>query len=173
MISLATASILVSFAAFFISLYTLYTERIIIDIKSIIPGISGVKEMDKEWKHTISGIQVEVRNKGKRDAQNCEGLVTFKKMDSLTLYPSEKGNVLGEAKFNLPAGERKNLVAAWKFSGTSIDGSAGLEIGDFLEKASPIEVVIRYGEKKERKTLSERNIEKILRRNEEDAHLNG
>lgn len=172
MIDLTMASFLVSLLGF-VGLYTLYVDRVIIDIKSIVPGINGVKEGDKEWKHSISGIQVEVHNKGKRDAQNCEGLVTFKKMDSLTLYPTEKGNVLGEAKFNLPAGERKSLVAAWKFSGAGIDGSAGLGIGDFLEKAPPIEVVIHYGEKKVRKTLSEKDIEKILRKNEEDAHLNG
>lgn len=149
-----------------------HIERIIIDIKSIVPGISGVKEMDKEWKHTISGIEVEIQNKGKRDAQNCEGLVTFKKMDALTLYPTEKGNVLGEAKFNLPVGERKTLAAAREFSGTAIDGSAGFDKGTFLEKAPPITVMIFCGEKKVRKTLSEKDIEKILRRNEEDTHMN-
>ncbi|KKG08764.1 hypothetical protein [Methanosarcina sp. 2.H.A.1B.4] len=172
MIDLTIASFLVSLLGF-VGLYNLYVDRVIIYIKSIVPGISGVKEGDKEWKHSISGIQVEVLNKGKRDAQNCEGLVTFKKMDSLTLYPTEKGNVLGEAKFNLHAGERKNLVAARKFSGAGIDGSAGLEMGEFLEKAPPIEVVIYYGEKKIRKRLSEKDVEKILRRNEEDAHMYG
>jgi hypothetical protein len=83
MIDLNIASFLLSLLALLISFYTLYIERIIIEIKSIIPAMSGVKEMGKEWKHSISSIAVEVHNKGKRDAQNCEGLVTFKKMDSL------------------------------------------------------------------------------------------
>lgn len=172
MIDLNTASFLLSLLGL-LGLYTFYVDRIIIDIKSIVPGISGVKETGKEWKHFISCIEVEVHNKGKRDAQNCQGSVTFKKMDLLTLYPTERGDVLGEhKKFNLLAGEKKRLVAAWKFSGTAIDGSAGFDKGAFLEKAPPITVTIYCGDKKVRKTLSEKDIDKIMRKNEEDEHIN-
>lgn len=174
MVDLNTASFILTVLALIISLYLLYIERIIIKIKSIGPGISGVKEGDKEWKHNIVSIQIEIHNKGKKDAKNCEGLVTFKKMDPLTLYSTEKGNVsVKTEKFDLLAGERKNLVAAWSFAGTAIDGSAGFEKGIFLEKAPPITVVIYCGEKKIRKSLSEKDIEKIMRKNEEEAHKNG
>ncbi len=173
MIDLATASFLLSLLSL-LGLYTFYFDRVIIDIKSITPGIGGVKEMGKEWKHSISSIEIEVRNKGKRDALNCEGLVTFRKLDSLTLYPTEKGNVLLRTKkFNIFAGERKTLVAAWGFSGTAVDGSTKFDKGDFLEKAPPIEVVINYGEKTVRKSLSEKDIEKIIRKYEEEVHMNG
>jgi hypothetical protein len=57
MIDLNIASFLLSLLALLISFYTLYIERIIIEIKSIIPAMSGVKEMGKEWKHSISSIE--------------------------------------------------------------------------------------------------------------------
>lgn len=172
MIDLNTASFLLSLVGL-LGLYTFYVDRVIINIKSIVPGINGTKEMGKEWKYSISCLNVEVHNKGKKDAQNCQGLVTFKKMDSLTLYPTERGDVLEEyKKFNLLAGEKKRLVAAWKFSGAAIDGSAGFDKGTFLEKAPPIMVTIYCGDKRVRKTLNEKDIDKIIRKNEEDDHIN-
>ncbi|WP_292379284.1 5'-methylthioadenosine/S-adenosylhomocysteine nucleosidase [Methanosarcina sp. UBA289] len=140
-------------------------------IISINLGIGGVRELGEEWKNTISGIEVEVSNKGKRDALNCEGLVTFKKLDSLTLYPTEKGNVLHNTKkFDLLVGETKTLVAAWGFSGTAIEGSAGFSKGDFVDKTPPIEVIIYYGDKTVRKRLEEEDIDKLIREFEEQNH---
>lgn len=141
---------------------------------SINPGIGGERGPGEEWKNTISGIEVEVCNKGKRDALNCEGLVTFKKLDSLTLYPVEDGYVLRNTrKFDLLAGETKTLAAAWGFSGTAIDGSTGFNKGDFLDKAPPIEVILYYGEKTIRKSLKEKDIDKLIRKYEEEVHMNG
>lgn len=40
--------------------YTLYFDKNIIKIKSIVPAISGERHNGKEWKHSISSIQVEV-----------------------------------------------------------------------------------------------------------------
>lgn len=170
MIDLTTVSSLVSLLGV-LGVYTFYIERPIIKIKSINPGIGGERAPGEEWKYTISGIEVEVYNKGHREALNCEGFVTFKKLDSLTLYPTEKGNVLHNTiKFDLLAGETKTLAAAWVFSGTAIDGSTGFNKGDFLDKAPPIEVVIYYGNKTIKKRLEEKDIDKLMRQSEEQNH---
>jgi hypothetical protein len=153
--------------------YTLYYDKNIIKIKSIVPAISGERHNEKEWKHSICSIQVEVRNKGKKDAQKCKGIVTFKKMDSLILHPTENGEISTEANsFSIHAGEGKHLVASWGYSGTAIDGSSGLDKGTFLEKAPPITVVIYCGERIIRKTIKEKDIERILRKHEVDVYKN-
>jgi hypothetical protein len=142
--------------------YTFYFDKSIIKIKSVVPGMNGVREENKEWKHTVRSIIVEVHNKGRKDAKNCDGLVIFKKMDSLTLYSNERAK-----KFDILAGEKKHLEASWSFSGTDI---VEFDKGTFLDKAPPILVVIYCGEKRIRKTLKEKDIEKFLMKIEEQEH---
>ncbi|WP_048142258.1 hypothetical protein [Methanosarcina horonobensis] len=154
--------------------YAFGINKPIIKIKSINLGLGGERglddegELDEEWKCTISSISVEVCNKGHRDALNCEGLVTFKKLDPLALHPTMKGDVLhNTTKFDLLAGETKSLDAAWGFSRTAIDRFTELNKGDFLDKALPIEVVIFYREKTVRKRLKEKDADRFIRQFEE------
>ena len=165
-------ALIISMMALVISFHILLFDRVRLKITSVIPGISGSRSSsDGVWKHSISSISVTVHNKGKRNAQNCEGLVTFKEMDALPLYLSEKGELLTESrKFDILAGEKKNLVAAWGFSGRAINGDSGLDKGTFLEKAPPVTVIIHFGQKRITKTISEEEIEKLLRKHEEETY---
>lgn len=165
-------ALIISIMALVISFYILLFDRVRLKITSVIPGISGSRSgSDGVWKHSISSISVTVHNKGKRNAQNCEGLVTFKELDALPLYLSEKGEPLTESrKFDILAGEKKNLVAAWGFSGRAISGDSGLDKGTFLEKAPPVTVSIHFGQKRITKTISEEEIEKLLRKHEEETY---
>ncbi len=167
MIDLTTVSFLLSSLSL-LAVYTFYIERPIIKIKSINPGMNGVGGLDGRWQHYNSGIEVEVCNKGKRDAQNCEGLITFKKLDSLALYSAENTR-----KFNLLAGETKTLSASWSFSKTSSAEPIRYYKCDFIDKAPPIEVVIFYGEKTVRKRLKEEDLDRLIRQNEEQDYRFG
>ena len=166
------AASIIAIISLSISLYFLIFDKVRLKIISVSPGISGTRSSnDNIWKHSISSIGVKVQNKGKRNARNCEGLVTFKELDALPLFSTEKGEVLTESnKFDILAGEKKNLVVAWKFSGTGINGNSGLDKGTFLEKAPPITVIIHFGEKRITKTISSDQIEKLLRKHEEEAY---
>ena len=166
------AASIIAIISLSISLYFLIFDKVRLKIISVSPGISGTRSSnDNIWKHSISSIGVKVQNKGKRNARNCEGLVTFKELDALPLFSTEKGEVLTESnKFDILAGEKKNLVVAWKFSGIGINGNSGLDKGTFLEKAPPITVIIHFGEKRITKTISSDQIEKLLRKHEEEAY---
>ena len=146
-------ALLISILSLLISGHILIFDRVRLKINMIVPGISGSRSnSDKIWKHSINSISVTVCNKGKRHARNCEGLVTFKEMDALPLYPTEKGEVLTENhNFDILAGDEKNLVAAWGFSGKSINGNYGFDKGTFLKKAPPITVNLFFGQKKKQK----------------------
>ncbi len=169
MIDLTTASSLVSLLGV-LGVYTFYIERPIINIKAINPGMGGERGPGEEWKYSTSGIEVEVHNKGKRDAQNCAGLITFKKLDPLTLYPVEEGYELRSTKkFNLLAGETKTLSASWGISKTNNGEPVKFDKGDFVDKAPPIEVVIYYGDKTVKKRFEEEDIDKLIRQGEEQV----
>ena len=156
-----------------ISLHFLIFDKVRLKIISVIPGISGSRSInDNVWKHSISSIQVTVQNKGKRNARNCEGLVTFKELSALPLFSTEKGDVLTESKkFDILAGEKKNLVVAWEFSGKGINGNSGLDKGTFIEKAPPITAIINFGEKRITKTIFSDQIEKLLRKHDEEVYM--
>jgi hypothetical protein len=170
MLDLTTASSLISLLGV-LGIYTFYIERPILDIKSINPCMGGERGQGEEWKYATSGIEVEVHNKGKRDAQNCKGLITFKKMNPITLYLSEEGYALRDTKkFNILAGETKTLSATWGFSKTNSNETIKFDKGDFVDKAPPIEVVIYFGDKTVRKRFEEEDIDKIIRQGEEQVH---
>lgn len=166
--------IIIAIISLGISIYILLFDRTRLKIISVRPGISGSRpSTDKVWRHSISSIEVMLRNKGKRNAQNCEGLVIFKELDALPLYISEKGEPQTKSrKFDILAGERRNLVAAWGFSGKAINGDSGLDKGTFLQKGPPVTVVINFGQKRITKTISEKQIEKLLRKHEEQTYRN-
>lgn len=171
MIDLTIASFVLSSLSL-LGVYTFYIERPIIKIKSINPGMNGVGSPDGKWQHYNSGIEVEVRNKGKRDAQNCYGLVTFKKLDPLTLYSVEEGSDLHNTKkFNFLAGETKTLSSSWGFSKTNSAEPIKYYKYDFINKAPPIEVVIFYGEKTVRKKLKEEDLDRLIRQSEEQDYI--
>ena len=163
---------IIAIASLGISIYILLFDRVRLKIIAVRPGISGSRSSsDKIWKHSISSIGVTVHNKGKRNAQNCEGLVTFKELNFLPLHISEKGEPLIESrKFDILAGERRTLVAAWGFSGKVINGNSRLDKGIFLQKGPPVTVVIIFGQKKITKTIPEKQIEKLLRKHEEQIY---
>ncbi len=169
-----TYALLISILSLLISGYILFFDRVRLKITMVVPSISGSRSnSDKIWKHSINSISVTVRNKGKRHARNCEGLVTFKEMDALPLYPTKRGEVLTENRsFDILAGDEENLVAAWGFSGKSINGICGFDKGTFLEKAPPIKVILFFGQKQKTKTISEKEIEKLLRKHEENTYKN-
>lgn len=166
------AALIFSIISLSISLHFFVFDKTRLKIISVSPGIGGTRSNnDNIWKHSISSIGVTIQNKGKRSARNCEGLVTFKELDALPLFPTDKGEVMTETnKFEILAGEKINLVAAWEFSGKGINGNSGLDKGTFIEKAPPITVIINFGDKRIAKTISSDQIEKLLRKHEEEAY---
>lgn len=154
-----------------VGVYFFYIDKPIIKIKSIYPGINGVGNHDEGWTHYIPSIVVEVHNKGKKDAQNCYAVVTFKKLNSLTLYSVEEMNGSHKTrKFNLLAGETKTLSVSWGFSKTNPTEPIRYYKCDFMDKVPPIEVVIFYGEKTVRKRLEEKDVDKLIRNSEEQDY---
>lgn len=171
-------ALFISLAALGISIFHFWVDRSILRILEVKPGLSGSRSGDQKIsKIRITSICVIVYNMGRKDAIDIEGLVTFGELDSLPLYPTDKGYVYTVSKrFGILYRDKKSLEAAWEFSGNdphtprAIAGP-GIDKNEFLKKAPPITVKLFYKRKSITKVLTRKHIEKYIRKFEAQSYL--
>lgn len=172
---LTIVSISLAMISFCISLYSLL-YRVIKDRPGIlilraIPDLGGSRSANEPWRFSISSVSTSIKNNGKRAAMRVRGVISFGRLDALPLYPTEEGDVIFQRTIDLAPGEEINLVAAWRYSGNAIDGTQGLSVGEFLDKAPPMKVTIEYTEGKISKEYTREFLDSWIRKHQESHYL--
>ncbi|MEW5995589.1 MAG: hypothetical protein AB1744_14495, partial [Candidatus Zixiibacteriota bacterium] len=120
-------------------------------------------------------LEVTVENRGTRPAVDCQGIITFPKIEALVLHPQTREHVVDTkaSVFTLQPKASMRLVAAWNYStGGVIDGTeASLTPGEFLDLAIPAQAVIRFGKKEIVKALSREAVEQYFREAQLSSYL--
>ncbi len=172
-------TLIISLAALAIAIFHFWIEKPILRILEVKPGLVGSSSGgQKISKIRITSICVTLYNMGRKDAIDIEGLVTFGELDSLPLYPTDKGYVYTVSKrFGILCRDKKNLEAAWEYSEGDTTGPRaiagdGIDKNEFLKKAPPITIKLFYRNKLITKILTRKHIEKYIRKFEAQSYLN-
>jgi len=153
------------------SIYLFQRDRSNLQIEDFHVGLGGSRKSGEPWVFTVSSVSVSVRNSGNRPAYKAHGVVSFGMLDALPLYPTDEGNVIFQKQYDIAPNERRNLVAAWNYSGSGIDGMKSMSAGDFIEKGPPINITIEYTEGKISKSYTKSFIDSEIRKHQERQYL--
>lgn len=106
----------------------------------------------------IPSISVTLENKGTQPVK-CTGLVQFPRVSAIPLHVQTRGHVQqSDGPFLLDGKDEMSLVGAWDIQPSGSIGMGGIPYKDFVRDYLPATVVITFGRREIRKSLTERDV---------------
>jgi hypothetical protein len=160
-----------------VALFLQFHDKPRLKIIQIHPGISGSRGSgENQWKNNITSIEIVVENKGSRPAVDCEAIITFPHLEALPLYPQTREHLLNiENKiFTVNPKSKVRVVGAWNIEKSGAIGGSKETFtpGEFLEKGTPATIIISFGAKRIRATLTKEEAQKIIENYQAQLYLN-
>lgn len=146
-------------------------------VVQIYPGMSGARMPGADqWLHSVNSIAVIIRNLGTRPAIDCEAIVLFPHLEPLPLHPETRDHTIntGTTFFTVQPKAQVQLVGAWNITPNgTIDGmKVVMTPGEFLEKATPLSILISHGTKRLRAQLTKDQAQRLLEKHQVQSYLN-
>ncbi len=146
-------------------------------VVQIHPGVSGSRKPGAhQWTHNIISFEVVIENYGTRPAVDCEAVVLFPHLEALPLHPQTRDHTIDTSTrlFTVQPKSKVRLVGAWNIlSGGTIDGTKDVMTpGDFIEKATPVTILMSYGAKRIRAQLTKEQTQRIIENQQAQQYLN-
>ncbi|MEW6290035.1 MAG: hypothetical protein AB1545_09290 [Thermodesulfobacteriota bacterium] len=147
-----------------------------LEVVSVHPGICGSrKSNDSQWDHNVTSIEVIIENKGDRAAIDCEAVIVFPHIEALPLHQQTRNHIVDfkTRTFNIQPKSKIRVVGAWNFSSDgAINGTKHVMTpGEFIEKCTPLKIIVSQGIKKYKFDFSKETAREIFQKHQEQQYL--